>query len=146
MLLINCEASFSLSWSANCVITSLEKRLVIAAQRDAVFKITDCILYVPVVNLSAEDDNKLLEQLKTGLQRTIKWNKYRSEMYNQTKNSNLNYVIDPTFTNVNRLFVLTFENEDDRTSFSKYYVSNAEIKEFNVLIDGKSFFESSCKK
>ena len=46
---------------------------------------------------------------------------------------------------MNRLFVLTFENEDDRTSFSKYYVSKIEIKEFNVLIDGKPFFEIPVK-
>ena len=52
---------------------------------------------------------KLLEQLKTGFKRTIKWNKCRSEMSHQTKNNNLNYLIDPTFTNVNILFVLSFE-------------------------------------
>ena len=97
-------------------------------------------MYVPVVTLSAEDDNKLLEQLKTGFKRTITWNKYISEMSNQTKNNNLNYLIDPTFTNVNRLFVASFENEDDRTSFSKYYVPKVEIKGFNVLIDEKPFF------
>ena len=51
-------------------------------------------------------------------------------MSNQAKNYNLNYFIDPTFTNVNILFVLTFENEDDRTSFSKYYVPKVEIKDF----------------
>ena len=54
----------------------------------------------------------------------------------------LNYLIDPTFTNVNRLFVLTFENEEDRTSFSKYYLPKVDIKGFNVLIDGKSFREN----
>ena len=54
-------------------------------------------------------------------------------------------MIDPTFTNVNRLLVLTFENEDDRTSFSKYYVPKVEIKDFNVLIDGKPFFEIPVK-
>ena len=86
----------ALRWSANCVITSLEKRLVTAAKRgnpavcydsptNAVFKITDCKLYVPVVTLSAENDNKLLEQLKTGFKKTIKWNKYRSEMSSQIK-------------------------------------------------------------
>ena len=150
--LIDCEVSLALSWSGNCVITSLEKILVATAQGDnpavcddsptnAVFKIKDCKLYVPVVTLSAENDNKLLEQLKTGFKRTIKWNKYRPEMSNQTKNNNLNYLIDPTFTNMNRLFVLTFENEDDRTSFSKYYLPKVEIKDFNVLIDGKQFFE-----
>ena len=100
---------------------------------------------VPAVTLSGENDNKLLEQLKTEFKRTIKWNKYRSEMSNQTKNNNLNYLIDPTFTNVNRLFVLLFKNKDDRTSFSKYYVPKVEIKVFNVLIDGKPFFEIFVK-
>ena len=65
-------------------------------------------------------------------------------MFNQTTNNNLNYLIDPTFT-VNRLFVSSFENENDRTSFSKYYVPKVEIKDFNVLIDGKLFFEIPVK-
>ena len=60
-------------------------------------------------------------------------------MTNQTKNNNLNYLIDPTFTKVNRLFVLSFENENDRTSFSKYYVRNVQTEDLNVLIDGKGF-------
>ena len=102
-------------------------------------------MYAVVVTGSSEDDNKLLEQLKTGFKRTVKWNKYRSEISNQTKNNNFNYLIDPTFTNVNRLFDLLFENEDDKTSFSKYYVPKAEIKDFNVLIDGKPFFEIPVK-
>ena len=66
-------------------------------------------------------------------------------MSNQTKNNNLNYLIDPTFTNVNRLFVLSLENESDRTSFSKYYVPKVGIKDFNVLIDRKPFFEIPVK-
>ena len=102
-------------------------------------------MYVPVVTLSAKNDSKLLEQLKTGFKRTTAWNKYRVEMSNQTENNNLNYLIDPTFTNVNRLFVLSFKNLDDRESFSKYYVPKVEIKDFNALIDGKSFFEIPVK-
>ena len=66
-------------------------------------------------------------------------------MTNQTKNNNLNYLIDPTFTKVNRLFVLSFENENDRTSFSKYYVPKFQIKDFTVQIDGKSFFDMTIK-
>ena len=66
-------------------------------------------------------------------------------MSNQTKNNNLSYQIDPIFTNVNRLFFLSFENESDRTSFLKYYVPKVEIKDFNVLIDGKQFFEIPVK-
>ena len=60
-------------------------------------------------------------------------------MSNQTKNNNFNYLIDPTFSNVNKLFVLTFKNEDDRTSFLKYHVPKVEIKDVNVLIDGNRF-------
>ena len=89
--------------------------------------------------------NNFLEQLKSGFKRTIKCNKYRSEMTNQTKTNNLNYLIDPTFNKVNRLFVLSFENEEDRTSFSKYYTPKVEIKGLNVLIDGESFFDVPVK-
>ena len=125
-------------------ITSMERRVITNTRRDtsptnATFQITDTKLYVPVVTLSTEDDNNFLEQLKSGFKRTIKWNKYRSEMTNQTKTNHLNYLIDPTFTKVNRLFVLSFENEEDRTSFSKYYVPKVKIKDFNKLIDGKRF-------
>ena len=111
----------------------------------AKFEITDCKLYIPVVTLSAKNDNELLEQLKSGFKRSIKWNKYLSKMSNQNKNNNLNYLIDPTFSNVNRLFVLSFENEDDRTSYYKYYLPNVEIKDYNVLIDGNAFFELPIK-
>ena len=102
-------------------------------------------MYVPLVTLSTENDKKILEQLRTGFKRTIKWNKYSSEMPNQTKNNNLNYLIDPTFTKVNRSFVVSIENENDRTSFSKYYVPSVQIKDFHVLIDGKSFFDMPVK-
>ena len=107
-------------------------------------------MHAPVVILSTQDNNKLLEQLKIGFKRTIKWNKYKSEMTNQTKNNNLNYLIDPAFSKVNRLFVFSFKiNEDkdkcNRTSFSKYFMSNVEIKDFNVLIDGKSFSDVPIK-
>ena len=83
------------------------------------FETTDTKLYVPVVTLSKENYIKLLEQLKPGFKRTIKWNKYRSQLTIQPQNNNLNYLIDPTFTNVNRLFVLFFSrnNAGDNTLF-----------------------------
>ena len=82
--------------------------------------------------------NNFLEQLKLGIIRTIKWNKYRSEMTNQTKTDHLNHLIDPTFIKINRLFVFSFENEEDRTSFSKCYVPKVEIKDFNGLMMEKN--------
>ena len=72
---------------------------------DTPFEIKNTKLYVPVVILSTENDKTFLEQLRTGFKRTIKWNKYRSEVTNQTQNKNLNYLINPTFTKVNKLFV-----------------------------------------
>ena len=116
------------------------------------FQITDTKLYFPVVTLSKENGIKLLEQLKSEFKKTIKWNKYRSQMSVENNNSNLNCLIDPTFINVNRLFFLSFERigennikKDYRDSFSHYYVPKVEIKDFNVLIDGKSFFDLSVK-
>ena len=111
MPLINCEMSLILTGSRECVITSMERRVVTNAQRDisptnTTFQIKDIELYVPVVTLSTENDKKLLEKLRTGFKRTIKWNKYRSEMTNQTKNNNLNYLIDSTFTKVNKSYHL----------------------------------------
>ena len=137
--LVNCEISLDLTWPETCVLTSKATRNALAAEEDnpavaqinnptnAVFEITDCKLYVPLVTLSAENENELLEQSKTGFKRKTKWNKYRSEISSQTANNNLNYLIDPTFTKVNRLFVLAFENEEDITSFSDYYAPKVEI-------------------
>ena len=66
-------------------------------------------------------------------------------MINQTKTNNSNYLTDPTFSKVNSLFVLTFKNKEDKTSCSKYYTTKVEIKDFNVLIDGKWFFDVPIK-
>ena len=102
-------------------------------------------MYVPVVTLSTEDDNKHLEQLKLAFKRTIKLNKYKAEMTNQAKTNNLNYLIDSTFNNVSTLFVLLFQKEEDKSSFSKCYPLKTEIKDFSVLIDGNSFFDVPVK-
>ena len=149
------EIDLILTWSENQVITCKATRdadpdadAVLAAVNNPTnskFEIKDAKLYVPVVTLPTQDDNKLLEQLKSGFKRTIKWNKYRSEMNKQSKTNNLNYLIDPTFMKVNNLFILSFKNEDDRTSISKYYTPKVEIKDFNVLIDGKKFFDVPVK-
>ena len=151
MPLINCEVSLILTWSEECVITSIEKKAITTTTRrdtsptSATFKITDRKLYVPVDTLSTEGDNKLLAQLKTGFKRSIKWNKYRAEMTNQDNTNKSYYLIDWTFNKGNRLFVLSFKDGEDRTSFSKYYTPSVEIKDFNVLVDGKIFFDVPVK-
>ena len=94
---ITSEAARNANPNADPPVQARER---IDAPTGATFQITDTRLYVPVVTLSTENDKKLLEQLRTGFKRTIKWNKYRSEMTNQTKNNNLNDLIDPTFADV----------------------------------------------
>ena len=89
--------------------------------------------------------NNFLEQLKSGFKRTIKCNKHRSETTNLTKINKLIYLIDPKFNKVSRLFVISFANKEEKTSFSKYYTPKVEIKAFNVLIDEKRFFDVEVK-
>ena len=133
MPLINCEVNLILTWSSTCVITNST-----GAGR---FAITDTKLYVPVVTLSTQDNAKLLQQLKSGFKRTINWNRYQSEPKTYAQNRYLNHLINPSFQGVNRLFVLSFENEDDRKSHLTYYLPKVEIKDYNVMIDGKNFFD-----
>ena len=81
------------------------------------------------VTLSTQDNEKLLQQLKSGFKRTINWNKYQSSIKAYAKNTYLNHLVDLSFQGVNRLFVLSFKNEDDRTSQSTYYLRKVEIKD-----------------
>ena len=113
--------------------------------KDLKFSVTDCKLYVSVVTLQTEYQNQLYKELKTGISIDFTWNKYRSQMINQTATNNLNFLIDSTFNNVNRLFVLAFQNVEDRKSFSKYYTPTVEIKDYNVIVDGEPFYEIPVK-
>ena len=78
--------------------------------------------------------------LKLGFKRTIDWNKYLSKPELLVQNPNLNHLVETSFQGVNRLFVLVFENDAQRTSNKRYYFPNVEIKDYNVMIDGKNFF------
>ena len=111
----------------------------------ATFTITETKLYVPVVTLSTQDNAKLLTQLKSGFKRTINWNKYLSKPELLAQNPNLNHLVEPSFQGINRLFVLAFENDTQRISSKRYYLPNVEIKDYNVMIDGKNVFDQSIK-
>ena len=151
--LISCEVFLELKWNKKCAITSLERRQVDAgppvvrdnAPTSATLSITDCKLYVPVVTLSKDDEIKLLTNLKSGFKKEIIWNKYRSQMTTEAINNNLNILIDPTFTNVKRLFVLAYQTADDRQSFSQFYLPNVMVKDYNVVIDKLAFFDLPIK-
>ena len=133
MPLIDCEVNLILTWSKDCVITN--------STDEGKFAITETKLYVPAVTLSTKDNEKLLQQLKSGFKKTIIWNKCESRIKTFAQNRYLNYLINPIFQGLNRLFVLPFENENDRTSHSTYYLPKVEIKDYNVIIYGRNFFD-----
>ena len=137
MALINCEVNLILAWSSTCVITN--------SNGVGTFEITDTKLYVPVVTLSTQENTKLLQQLKSGFKRVISWNKYLSKPELLAQNANLNHLVEPSFQGVNRLFVLAFENDDDRTDHEKYYLPTIEIKDYNIVINGENFFYQPIK-
>ena len=140
MPLINCKVNLILTWSST--------RVLVATNIDgenATFAITDTKIYVPVVTLSTQKNTKFLQQLKSGFKRVINWNKYLSKPELLVQNPNLNHLVEPSFQGVNRLFVLAFENDDDRTSSNKYYLPTVEIKYYNIMINGENFFDQSIK-
>ena len=140
MPVINYEVELILTWSTGCVIIYTD-----VANENPTFIITEANLYVPVVTLSTQDNAKLLPQLKSGFKRTISLNKYVPKPELLAQNANLNHLIESSFEGINSLFVLAFENDAQRTSNKRYYIGNVEIKDYNVMIDGKNAFDQPVK-
>ena len=103
MPLINCQISLQLKWSKNFVLVAGT-----AANENPEFKITNTKLYVSVVTLSTHDNIKP----ESGFKRTINWNKHLPKITNQTQNRYLDFLIDPSFQEVNRLFVLSVKDDN----------------------------------
>ena len=136
MPLINCEIELILTWSRDCVIIYTDVN-----DQNSTFTITETNAYIPIVTLSTQDNARLLPQLKPSLKRTISWNKYLAKPELLAQNPILNHLIEPSFQRLNRLFVLAFEDDTQRTSNKRYYIPNVEIKYYKVIIDGKNFFD-----
>ena len=133
MPLINCEINLILTWSSTCVITK--------SNGAGTFAITDTKLYVPVVTLSTQEN----AMLKSGFKRVINCNKYLSKPELLLQNPNLNHLVEASFQGVNRLFVLAFEDDAQRTAHDSYYLPIVEIKNYNIMINGENFFDQPIK-
>ena len=140
MPLINFEIERIADWSKNCVLiyTNLDDQVT-------TFTITETNLYDHIVTLSTQDNAKLLPQLRLGFKRAISWNKCLAKPELLAQNPNLTHLIEPSFQGVNSLFVLAFKNDDQRISNKRYYIPNVETKDYNVMIDGKNFFDQPVK-
>ena len=139
MHLINCEINLDLNWSKNWVIVADN------ANQDTTFSMTDTKLYAPVVTLLTQDNVKLFNQSRSCFKRTINWNKYQSKKSVERPNQYLDYLTDPSFKGINILFVLSFENEAQRTSYKGYYRPAVEVKNYNFMIDGQNVFDQSVR-
>ena len=138
--LIDCEINLQLKYSEKCILVTGT-----AVNQVPKFKITNTKFYVPAVTLSTQDNEKLLKQLESGFKRTINWNKRQSKKTNRAQKRYLGFLIDPSFQGVNRFIALSFDNEEDRESYSKCYFPALEIKKYNIMINGRNFFSSSSK-
>ena len=101
MPLINCKTHLELSWTNNCVMSSIAGA--------ATFKVTSTKFYVPVVTLSTKENVNLTKRLNEGFKRSVYWNKYKSKI--ETKealNNSVRFPLDASFQGVNRLFVFYF--------------------------------------
>ena len=122
-------------WSKNCTISEISRTPKTNANpatnppiahtppktaTSKLFQINNATLYILVVTLSINNNIRFFEHLKQGFRKIDSNNKYRSELRTKPKNNNLNCMIDPTFRNINRLFVLSFKNSNNdptRNSF-----------------------------
>ena len=134
MSLISCEIILILISSSTYVITN--------TTGEGTFAITDTNHYVPVVTLLTWYNVKMLEQLKSGFKRAINWNKYLSKVSTERQKP---YSTDPSFEGVNRLFALSFEDNVVRNGHRRYFIPTLEIKDYNILTDGKNYFDNIQK-
>ena len=98
-----------------------------------------------LVTISTQDNAKILPELKSGFKRTTNWNIYLAKPELIRPDQNLNHLVEPSFQGINKLFVLAFEDDEQSTSNKRYYLPNVEIKDYNVMIDGKTFFDQPIK-
>ena len=139
MPLISCKIKLNLTWKKECVLST--------GNGDAVFIINDTKMYVPVVTLSKEDNKDFIEQQNKGIQRYIYWNEYKTIEINENADANVfKYInLDPSFQGVNRLFVMAYNRangQPTRNGQQKYYLPRIDIEKYNVIIDGRNFYDN----
>ena len=151
MPLINCKIHLELNWNNDCVMYGADNYAGgdNANDRETTFQITSTKLYVTVVTLSTKDNVNLAKQLDEGFKRSVYWNEYKSKTETKTADDNnaIRFPLDASFQGVNRLFVLAFDNNEngnkkvERDSRRKYFLPRVDITNYNVLTDGKKFYD-----
>ena len=139
ILLINCKIHLELNWSIYCVMSTIA---------DTTFKITNTKLYVPIVTLSSKDNAKLVKLFREGFNRPVYWNEYQTKIHTKDLDNNnpIRFLLDASFQGVRRS-VLPLNNTDGdnkkvkRDSQTKYFLPKINITNYNVLTDGRNFYD-----
>ena len=144
MPLINCKIELELWWLNCCVLSAVGNDNANDNDDIIIFTIKDTKLYVPVVSLSARDNHKLIKLLRKGFERSVYWNEYKTKTENKNTTNEYKYFLELIFVGVNRLFVLGYSNEVDhstRFNAKRYYLPKGIINNYNVIINGKNFYD-----
>ena len=136
------KIKLNLTWKKECVLST--------DAGDAVFTINDTKMCVPFVTLSKEDNKDFTEQKNKGFQRPIDWNEYKTKEINENADVNVfTYVnLDPCFQGVNKLFVMAYNRangQPTRNGQQKYYLPRIDLEKYNVIIDGRNFYDNPIK-
>ena len=129
MPLLNCEISLQLQWTRKWIIASET-----AYNQNPIFPVNDAKFYVPVIILSTQETKEY------SFKRTINWNKFVAKITNQAQSRYLDYLIDPSFQEVNRIFVLSFKDADGHESHKQYYLPTAGKKRLYCYDRWKNLF------
>ena len=143
--MVNTKLYMELNWTQYSVLCN--------QNRNSIFQITKCELYIPIVTLNTVNNDKLSELLSKGFERTVVWNEYKSKIERVTipQNDNIfrTITLDVSFQGVSKLFAAAYEigdikrNANTDESRRRYYLPRAEIKDYNVLIDRRNFYDQN---
>ena len=147
--LINWKVELKLKWKKYCDFTSTSNDNETANADNAnriIFTTKDTKLHVPVVTLSVKDKQKLSNRLRKGFERSVYWNEYKTKSDNSNATNQFRFFLESNFVGVNRLFVLVHSNEEaasKRFNAKRYYLPKAVIANYNVIINGKNFYDQA---
>ena len=149
MSLINWTVELKLKWKKYCDFSSTSNDNEIANADNAnrtIFTTKDTKLHVPVVTLSVRDKQKLSNRLRKGFERSVYCNEYKTKSDNSSTTNQFRFFLESNFVGVNRLFVLVHSSEEaafKRSNAKRYYLPKAIIANYNVIINGKNFYDQA---
>ena len=146
--MINCKVGLKLRWTKHCVLSVGRTDNANGNNDDnnIIFTIKDTKLYVPVVTLSVRDNQELSEPLSEGFETSVYWNEDKTKSYNKNTTNEFRFFLESNFVEVNRLFVLVYTNQDAasrRFKAKRYYLPKGIIDHYNVIINGKKFYDQA---